>query len=153
MDFINKVASQAQGNQGKDNQSSGGGLAGQLGNLVGGQGQGNQNQSNQSSGGGLAGQLGNLVGGQGQGNQSGGGIGDKLNNLAGGGQKGEKDEDLLDKAVDYVQEKYLGKGPQDNESAAEQAKDEQISDAIRKGYKSATGSDFPLQDKDKKFGF
>ena len=33
--------------------------------------------------------------------------------------------------VDFVQEKFLGQGPQDNESAVEQAKDEQISDFIR----------------------
>lgn len=30
--------------------------------------------------------------------------------------------------VDFVQEKVLGQGPQDNESAFEQAKDEKISD-------------------------
>jgi len=41
----------------------------------------------------------------------------------------------------------MGAGPQDNESALEQAKDEQISDAIRKQYKSATGSDVPVKDK------
>jgi hypothetical protein len=46
-----------------------------------------------------------------------------------------------------VQEKFLGQGPQDNESAIEQAKDEQISDYIRSGYKSATGSDIPIKDK------
>jgi hypothetical protein len=28
--------------------------------------------------------------------------------------------------VDYVQEKFMGAGPQDNESALEQAKDEQV---------------------------
>ena len=33
--------------------------------------------------------------------------------------------------VDFAQEKFLGAGPQDNESAVEQAKDEQISDFIR----------------------
>ena len=41
--------------------------------------------------------------------------------------------------VDFVQEKFLGQGPQDNESAIEQAKDEQISDFIRSKYKGATG--------------
>ncbi|PVI01336.1 hypothetical protein DM02DRAFT_613743 [Periconia macrospinosa] len=75
------------------------------------------------------------------------GIGNKLNNAAGGGAQGEKNEDMLDKGVDFVQEKVLGQGPQDNESAFEQAKDEQISDYIRKSYKSATGSDIPIQDK------
>lgn len=49
--------------------------------------------------------------------------------------------------VDFVQEKFLGQGPQDNESALEQAKDEQISDFIRGQYKSATGKDMPIQDK------
>ena len=46
-----------------------------------------------------------------------------------------------------MQEKVLGQGPQDNESAVEQAKDEQISDFIRGQYKSATGSDLPIKDK------
>jgi len=76
-----------------------------------------------------------------------GGLGDKLNSAAGGGRESEKNEDYLDKGVDYVQEKFMGAGPQDNESALEQAKDEQISDAIRKQYKSATGSDIPVKDK------
>jgi len=30
--------------------------------------------------------------------------------------------------IDFVQEKFMGAGPQNNESAVEQAKDEQISD-------------------------
>ncbi|EDU45389.1 hypothetical protein PtrSN002B_005855 [Pyrenophora tritici-repentis] len=76
-----------------------------------------------------------------------GGLGDKLNSAAGGGRESEKNEDYVDKGVDYVQEKFMGAGPQDNESALEQAKDEQISDAIRKQYKNATGSDVPIQDK------
>ena len=33
--------------------------------------------------------------------------------------------------VDFVQERFMGQGKQDNESAVEQAKDEQISDFIR----------------------
>ena len=41
----------------------------------------------------------------------------------------------------------MGAGPQDNESAIEQAKDEQISDYIRSQYKSTTGSEFPVKDK------
>ncbi|KAF2759277.1 hypothetical protein EJ05DRAFT_485315 [Pseudovirgaria hyperparasitica] len=76
------------------------------------------------------------------------GITNKLNSAAGGGKESEKNEDYLDKGVDYVQEKFLGKGPQDNESAAEQFTDEQISDQIRKQYKAATGSDFPIPDKE-----
>jgi hypothetical protein len=51
------------------------------------------------------------------------------------------------RGVDFVQEKFLGQGPQDNESAVEQAKDEQISDFIREKYKGATGKDFPIKDK------
>ncbi|CCO32257.1 hypothetical protein BN14_12238 [Rhizoctonia solani AG-1 IB] len=70
-----------------------------------------------------------------------------LNNAAGGGQSGEAKEDGLDKAIDWVQEKYLGQGDQSNESALEQAKDEQISDFIRSQYKGATGKDFPIADK------
>ncbi|KAI9903598.1 hypothetical protein N3K66_000127 [Trichothecium roseum] len=83
----------------------------------------------------------------------GGGFMDKLNSAAGGGKQGEKNEDALDKGIDFVQEKFLGQGPQDNESAAEQAKDEAISDFVRGQYKSTTGSDFPIEDKDKKYGF
>ena len=41
----------------------------------------------------------------------------------------------------------MGQGKQDNESAVEQVKDEQISDFIRDQYKSSTGSDFPIKDK------
>merc|ERR1711881_321171 len=76
-----------------------------------------------------------------------GGIGDKLNSAAGSGKESEKNEDYLDKGVDFVQEKFMGRGPQDNESAVEQAKDEQISDFIRNKYKSTTGSDLPFKDK------
>lgn len=54
--------------------------------------------------------------------------------------------------VDFVQEKFLNQGPQDNESAIEQAKDEQISDFIRNKYKSTTGTDFPIKDKETRFG-
>ncbi|EKG11932.1 hypothetical protein MPH_10976 [Macrophomina phaseolina MS6] len=84
--------------------------------------------------------------------KSSGGFMDKLNGMAGGGRESEKNEDALDKGVDFVQEKFLGQGPQDNESAIEQAKDEQISDFIRSKYKATTGSDFPIADKDKKYG-
>ncbi|TFK32143.1 hypothetical protein BDQ12DRAFT_775027 [Crucibulum laeve] len=79
---------------------------------------------------------------------SGGGFMDKINGAMGGGEQGEKKEDMLDKAVDFAQEKLFGAGPQNNESAFEQAKDEQISDAIRRKYKAATGRDFPIADKD-----
>ncbi len=46
-----------------------------------------------------------------------------------------------------VQQYGLGQGDQSNESAVEQAKDEQISDFIRNQYKSKTGSDIPIKDK------
>lgn len=39
----------------------------------------------------------------------------------------------------------MGQGAQDNESAVEQAKDEQISDFIRSKYKETTGSDIPIK--------
>ena len=81
-----------------------------------------------------------------------GGIGDKLNSAAGGGRESEKNEDYLDKGVDFVQEKFLGQGAQDNESAVEQAKDEQISDFVRGQYKKTTGSDIPIKDKETRFG-
>jgi hypothetical protein len=48
--------------------------------------------------------------------------------------------------VDYAQQ-YMGGGDQSNESAIEQAKDEQISDFIRGQYKSTTGKEFPVADK------
>lgn len=76
-----------------------------------------------------------------------GGIGDKINSAAGGGRESEKNEDYLDKGIDFAQEKFLGQGKQDNESAVEQAKDEQISDFIRGKYKSTTGKDIPIKDK------
>ena len=49
--------------------------------------------------------------------------------------------------IDFVQERFLGQGPQNNESAFEQAKDKQIADAIRQGYQKATGSEFPMKGK------
>lgn len=54
--------------------------------------------------------------------------------------------------VDFVQQNFLGQGDQSNESAAEQQKDEVISDMIRDKYKGATGSDFPIKDKEKRYG-
>ena len=38
------------------------------------------------------------------------------------------------------------------QSAVEQAKDEQISDFIRGQYKSTTGSDIPIKDKETRLG-
>ncbi|KAF7514218.1 hypothetical protein GJ744_004543 [Endocarpon pusillum] len=81
-----------------------------------------------------------------------GGLGDKLNSAAGGGKESEKNEDYLDKGVDFVQERFMGAGDQSNESAIEQAKDEQISDFLRGQYKSVTGSDMPIKDKETRFG-
>jgi hypothetical protein len=54
--------------------------------------------------------------------------------------------------IDFVQEKVLGQGQQNDESAVEQAKDEQISDFIRGKYKSTTGNDIPIEDKETRFG-
>jgi hypothetical protein len=54
--------------------------------------------------------------------------------------------------IDFVQEKFMGQGKQDNESAVEQAKDEQISDFLRNQYKSTTGSDMPIKDKETRLG-
>lgn len=119
---------------------------------------------------------------QGQGNNQGeqkaeggggflGGIGDKFNSAAGGGKESEKNEDYLDKGlytsprrtvmppiliyyqgIDAIQQYGFKAGDQSNESAVEQAKDEQISDAIRRQYKSAVGSDIPIKDKETRFG-
>merc|ERR1712063_101070 len=79
--------------------------------------------------------------------ESSGGWSDKFNTALGGGKKSEQNEDALDKGVDFVQERVLGQGAQDNESALEQAKDEQISDFIRGQYKGATGKEFFVKDK------
>ncbi len=54
--------------------------------------------------------------------------------------------------IDMFQEKILKQGPQDNESAIEQAKDEQISDMIRQQYKGITGKDIPIKDEPTTFG-
>lgn len=54
--------------------------------------------------------------------------------------------DTTSAGIDMVQER-MGQGKQDNESAVEQAKDEQISDFIRGQYKSVSGSDMPIKDK------
>ena len=54
--------------------------------------------------------------------------------------------------IDMFQEKVMGQGPQNDESAVEQAKDEQISDFVRRKYKDTTGSDIPIKDKETRFG-
>ncbi|KAK0725294.1 hypothetical protein B0H67DRAFT_570158 [Lasiosphaeris hirsuta] len=84
---------------------------------------------------------------QGQQSSGGGGLMDKLHGAVGGGTQSEHKEDGLDKGVDWVQENVFKKGPQTNESALEQAKDEKISDMIRDQYKKGTGKDFPIADK------
>ncbi len=91
----------------------------------------------------------------------------QVNAIAGGGASSETKEDKLDKckfgssrdaeaghvlliyiaAIDWVQENILGQGKQDNESATEQFKDEQMSDFLRREYKNTTGSDFFVKDK------
>ncbi|PFH53544.1 hypothetical protein AMATHDRAFT_137527, partial [Amanita thiersii Skay4041] len=73
------------------------------------------------------------------------GLAGKANEFLGGGSSGEKRE-VRFVGIDYVQENFLKEGSQSNESAFEQTKDAQIENMIRKGYKSATGSEFPLRD-------
>ncbi|GAB1319185.1 DNA damage-responsive protein 48 [Madurella fahalii] len=75
---------------------------------------------------------------------------DKLHGLAGGGPESEKKEDALDKGIDWVQENILKQGPQNNENAAEQAKDRFIADAIRGQYQKGTGKDFPGKKEEEK---
>ncbi|KAI5358984.1 hypothetical protein Slin14017_G112670 [Septoria linicola] len=122
MDFLKNAAGQFSGNnnqqQGQQQQPQQGG------------GEGQQQQQQQGGGGGFL-----------------GGLTNKLNGAAGGGPESEKNEDYLDKGIDYVQENFMGQGKQDNESAVEQAKDEQISDFIRGQYKTRTGNDMPIKDK------
>lgn len=132
------------GSDNKQNNSSGdGGFVGKLTGFMGGSQNKNDNDNQQQS----------------SNNESKGGFMNAFNNMAGGGAKGEKNEDLLDKGIDFVQEKFLGQGPQNNESAVEQAKDKMIAQTIRDGYKSSTGNEFPIKSKgdnnsgnDKKFG-
>ncbi|KXS99966.1 hypothetical protein AC578_815 [Pseudocercospora eumusae] len=120
MDFLNKAQ-----------QALGGNNQGQQGE------QAQQPQTGSSSGEQKQGGIGGFISG----------LGNKANEAAGGGRESEKNEDYLDKGIDFVQEKFMGQGPQDNESALEQAKDEQISDYIRGQYKSATGKEFFVKDK------
>lgn len=54
--------------------------------------------------------------------------------------------------IDAVQQYGFGQGDQSNESAFEQAKDEQISDEIRRQFKGATGEEIPIEDKETRFG-
>ena len=49
-----------------------------------------------------------------------------------------------------MQENVLKQGPQNNENAAEQAKDRFIADQIRDQYRNATGKDFPIKEKEQK---
>ena len=53
----------------------------------------------------------------------------------------------MNAAVDFVQEHLLHQGDQSDESALENLKDEQISDAIRLAYKQVFGHELPIADK------
>lgn len=164
MDFINKFTHQGEQTQGQQTntqipqqqgtqaQTSGSdGFGSMLGQFTGGNQQAAQGTQASSSN---------------QGGSFFSGLGNKMNSAAGGGVESEKNEDYLDKGIsnwlnlptlnltnmsvlgiDFVQEKFMGGGKQDNESAIEQAKDEQISDFIRGKYKTTTGTDFPIKDK------
>ncbi|KAK3379197.1 hypothetical protein B0T24DRAFT_522043 [Lasiosphaeria ovina] len=134
MDLFNKFAQQAtsgrnddEGEQRQDEQKPSGaeGLLGKLSNFTNDGKEDNDKESSSS---------GNLL--------------DKLHGLAGGGPESEKKEDGLDKGIDWVQEKFLKQGAQDNESAAEQAKDKLIAETIRDQYKKQFGNDFPIRDRD-----
>ena len=133
MDFLGKLAGAADGDKQHPPQQKSSGaddLLGKLGSFAGGSSGHSQQQQQQSSGG--------------------GGLFDKLHGLAGGGPESEKKEDALDKGIDWVQETVFKKGAQNNESAAEQAKDKLIADTIRDQYKKATGKEFPVKDKEEK---
>jgi len=148
---------QSYGQQQQPHSSSSGGWGDKLGGLIGSSHhQPPQQQHAPSSGSsGWGDKLGGLAASSQQPQhqqQSSGGWGDKLHGMIGGGPESEKKEDALDKgiffsfhgsidnlynghlrrgwllAVDLFQEHILKKGPQNNESALEQAKDEQISD-------------------------
>ncbi|KAF2083568.1 hypothetical protein K490DRAFT_51339, partial [Saccharata proteae CBS 121410] len=72
---------------------------------------------------------------------------DQFDEGLGGGNSGEANEDLLDKAIDEFQEHVLHQGPQDDENAFEQIKDEQLARIIRAKYKARTGREFPIRDR------
>ncbi|KFZ04942.1 hypothetical protein V501_08820 [Pseudogymnoascus sp. VKM F-4519 (FW-2642)] len=131
---------------GSSSQSGAGGFLGGLMDKVNSSQNNNNNNNNQSN---------NNSGGSNNQSSGGGsfldGLKDKVNSAAGGGRDSEKNEDMLDKGIDFVQEKFMGQGKQDNESAIEQAKDGQIADFIRGQYKSATGSGFPVKDNKNSF--
>ncbi|KAG6818385.1 hypothetical protein H0H93_005417, partial [Arthromyces matolae] len=57
--------------------------------------------------------------------------------------KSNQDEDMLDKAIDLVQEYILREGPQDNETPLEKIKDKAIATAIRHQFKTVTGVELP----------
>ncbi|KAK0715130.1 hypothetical protein B0H67DRAFT_489603 [Lasiosphaeris hirsuta] len=134
MDFLNKFAEQA-GDDKKEQykpQQKESGIFDQIGGLVGqegNKGEGYPQQQQQSSG-------------------SSSSLLDKLHGAIGGGPESEKKEDALDKGIDWVQENILKQGAQNNEDAAEQAKDKLIANTIREQYKKQTGNDFPAKDKE-----
>lgn len=74
-------------------------------------------------------------------------LSEKVNAMAGGGVTSEANEDKLDKTIDFIQEHVLHQGDQSDESALEQMKDEQISDAIRLAWRETTGHELPVKDK------
>lgn len=55
---------------------------------------------------------------------------------------------MLCLAIDFVQEHMLHQGNQSDESALEQLKDEQISDGVRRAFKTATGHEIPVKDRE-----
>ncbi|KAK4188746.1 hypothetical protein QBC35DRAFT_381901 [Podospora australis] len=170
MDFLKKVGSetlkaatqpqgqQQQQQQPQQQQSSGAsGLLGTLDGATSYQQQPQQPQQQQQSSG-LLGTLSSVVG-QATGSQQqssqqqstgSNALVDKLHGVIGGGPESEKKEDVLDKAIDLVQEHVFKAGPQDNESAKEQAMDDFIADNIRTGFKKATGKEFPIEKKEEK---
>ncbi|KAL7271705.1 hypothetical protein RUND412_005520 [Rhizina undulata] len=136
--------------------SSGSGIGGALHSLIGG-GRGAEHHrepESSKSQNSVSGTLGSLLGGgedsksnEAERDESSSRIGEKINTFFGGGGESEKKEDMLDKTIDFVQEHVLKRGPQDNESAFEQAKDECISDYIRGQFKATTSKELPIADK------
>ncbi|KAG7086345.1 hypothetical protein E1B28_002306 [Marasmius oreades] len=69
-------------------------------------------------------------------------FGEKIGSKLGLG-KTEREEDHLDKTIDFIQEHVMQHGDQHNEGRFEQWKDDRIANTIRSQYQHATGHEFP----------
>jgi len=88
-----------------------------------------------------------------------GSLGDKVSSVVGGSQGTQKDEGMLGKGVDYVQQTFVGPGGQSSDSGSGQQAsgnggasagdipEEHVNDFIRDKYKSTADADVAPKDK------